>query len=51
MYGIKINSGLIEFSTIDMLVNFVLDEGIDPSKYLYISGEKTNETIFEYMVA
>ena len=52
MYGItNYNGELTEFSTIDELINHVLDLGIDPSKWLYINGEQTGETIFEYMVA
>ena len=52
MYGIKNhNSELTEFSTIDELIEHVLDQGIDPSKWLYINGEQTGETVFEYMVA
>ena len=52
MYGIKShNDELTEFSTIDELIEHVLEQGIDPSKWLYINGEKTGETIFEYMVA
>ena len=52
MYGIKNSNGeLTEFSTIDELIDHVLDEGIDPSRTLYIAGEPTSETIFEYMVA
>ena len=52
MYGIKnYNDEITEFSTIDELVEHVLDQGIDPSKPLYVNGESTCETIFEYMVA
>ena len=52
MYGItNHNSELTEFSTIDELIEHVLDQGIDPSKWLYIHGEQTGETVFEYMVA
>ena len=52
MYGItNYNGELTEFSTIDELIDHVLDRGIDPSKWLYINGEQTGETIFEYMVA
>ena len=52
MYGITNSNGeLTEFSTIDELIDHVLDEGIDPSKTLHIGGEPTGETIFEYMVA
>ena len=52
MYGItNYNGELTEFSTIDELIDHVLDQGIDPSKWLYINGEATDETIFEYMVA
>ena len=52
MYGIKSNNNeLIEFGTIDELIDHVLDQGIDPSKSLYINGEQTGETVFEYMVA
>ena len=51
MYGItNYNSELTEFSTIDELIEHVLDRGIDPSKWLYINGEQTGETVFEYMV-
>ena len=51
MYGItNYNSELTEFSTIDELIEHVLERGIDPSKWLYINGEQTGETIFEYMV-
>ena len=51
MYGItNYNGELTEFSTIDELVDHVLAQGIDPSKPLYVNGEPTNETIFEYMV-
>ena len=52
MYGItNYNGELTEFATIDELVEYVLDRGIDPSKWLYINGEQTGETVFEYMVA
>jgi len=52
MYGItNYNSELTEFSTIDELIEHVLVQGIDPSKWLYINGEQTGETVFEYMVA
>ena len=51
MYGIKShNDELTEFSTIDELIEHVLDRGIDPSKLLHINGEATSETVFEYMV-
>ena len=52
MYGItNYNGELTEFSTIDELVGWVLEQGIDPSKPLYLNGEETGETVFEYMVA
>ena len=48
MYGItNYNSELTEFSTIDELIEHVLEQGIDPSKWLYINGEQTGETVFE----
>ena len=52
MYGItNYNSELTEFSTIYELIAHVLEQGIDPSKWLYFIGEQTGETVFEFMVA
>ena len=51
MYGItNYNGGLIEFSSIDQLINYVLEQGIDPSESLYQNGMENGETVFEYMV-
>ena len=48
-YSIKNANGFIGSSSIEELVEFVLDRGIDPTTTLYIDSEPTELTLWDYM--
>jgi hypothetical protein len=48
-YSIKNANGFIGSSSIEELVEFVLDRGIDPTTTLYIDSEPTEVTLWDYM--
>tara|TARA_R110000744_G_scaffold279234_1_gene391492 strand:- start:47 stop:217 length:171 start_codon:yes stop_codon:yes gene_type:complete len=55
MYGIirsKMDgsTALVDFDHLDDLIDYVLDNGIDPSCTLWIDDRETEETLFEYIV-
>lgn len=48
-YSVKNADGFIGSSSIEELVEFVLDRGIDPTTTLYVDSEPTEETLWDYM--
>ena len=50
-YSIKVNNEQwLGASSMQGLIDIVLDEGIDPSAMLYIDGEPSSETVFDNIV-
>jgi len=48
-YSVRNTDGFIGSSSLDELIDFILDRGIDPTKTLYIDAKSTEMTIWEYI--
>ena len=49
-FSIKSGDKIVGSDSLDELIEYVLDKGIDPTTLLYTDGEATGETLCEFII-